>query len=159
MGVLKFNVIGRCARMMKSNRSVTSNPLFFPPSLTALRRRNPLFQSEHDSLVREIALYYHNLGKYILADHINWIHGSPKAISNIIPDIEVHDSQGISYIEVETMDSLLLNHSRSQYRVMNRFKNSKIIVQSTNHDPLLVQKARNDFYKLNLPNVELIVLP
>ncbi|WP_431089935.1 hypothetical protein [Paenibacillus sp. 8b26] len=144
--------------MIKSNRSVTSNPLFFPPSLTALRRRNPLSQSEHDRLVREIALYYHNLGKYVLADHINWIHGRPKAISNIVPDIEVYDSEGVSYIEVETLDSLLLDHSKSQYRVMNRFKNSKVFLQlPKNYDPRRKEKAINDFYKLKLSNIKLFV--
>ncbi|MBE1444321.1 hypothetical protein [Paenibacillus sp. OAS669] len=142
--------------ILNSNRSTELNPLFRPPLLTTLRRRTPTAQSEHDSVVKEIALLNHNNGKYVLADHIQWVHGKPNKIGDIIPDIAIYDNTGITHVEVETMDSLMLGHSISQYQKMNRVKNSIVVlVVPTQYDKNRLYKLVHDFENLYFSNIRL----
>lgn len=161
--------------MLKSNSPISQNSFFKPPLLPGLTksnlinqppllkatltpriRRNQNSQSVHDHVVQATALHNHNKGKYVLAAHIDWIHGSPEEKEGIIPDITVADSTGITTIEVETIDSFLLGHSISQYRALNRIGNALVILAVPyGFDPDKLNEMKSQFYKLNLRNVAL----
>ncbi|OMD75304.1 hypothetical protein [Paenibacillus odorifer] len=145
--------------MLKSNLPVHQNPLYAPMLLSALpKKRSTLTQSEHDRAIEEIASIYHNEGKYVLADHINWLNrGKPDKVGNIIPDIAVYDSSGITLYEVETVDSLLLEHSIYQYRFLNRNPHKAFVVLAlpVNIHPIELNKLINGFNNLHLQNLVL----
>lgn len=148
--------------MLKSNLPVRQNPLYAPMLLSALpKKRSILAQSEHDRAIEKIATINHNANKYVLADHINWMdRGKPEKIGNIIPDIAVYDSSGITLYEVETVNSLFEAHSISQYRVLNRSPHNALVVLAVpiQINPLQLNKLVNNFNRLNLQNLTLATI-
>ncbi|ETT49363.1 hypothetical protein BSK66_26815 [Paenibacillus odorifer] len=148
--------------MLKSNLPVNQNPLYAPLLLSSIPKRRSLHaQSEHDRAIEKIASSEHNVGKYVLADHINWLNrGKPDKIGNIIPDIAVYDSSGITLYEVETIDSLFEAHSISQYRVLNRspYKALVVLAVPIQINPLQLNKLVSNFNRLNLQNLTLATI-
>ncbi|MGF9714979.1 hypothetical protein [Paenibacillus naphthalenovorans] len=146
--------------MLRSNLPVKQNPLFKPLLLPSVYRRKPQEQSAHDKAIEEIALYYHNQGKYVRADHINWLHGKPEKTGFHIPDVTVYDYTGISIFEVETLDSALTPHSISQIRSFcNEGKTTLLLVlpKVTIYNQRYVESEVNEifsrFNKLRLNNL------
>ncbi|WP_405168498.1 hypothetical protein [Paenibacillus sp. FSL H3-0286] len=144
--------------MLNSNLPVRQNPLYAPMLLSALpKKRSIISQSEHDRAIEKIAAINHNADKYVLAAHINWMNrGNPEKIGHVVPDIEVHDSSGKTFIEVETLDSLLQDHSISQYRVLNRCPHKAIVVLAIpiRHDKNRLNRLLNGFINLGFSNIE-----
>jgi hypothetical protein len=74
-------------------------------------------QTEHNRLTRGRALELVRLGyQHVLADDIGWAGGCPTMYAGYTPDVTAIDPFGHSLIvEVETADSIYLEHTRRQW--------------------------------------------
>lgn len=76
--------------------------------------------------------------------------GNPEKIGFVVPDLEIHDSSGKTFIEVETIYSLLQAHSISQFRVLNKIPHKAIIVLAI---PSYIKQDKIDLLAIGFKNL------